>query len=148
MALSIDDRLAIEELLYDYATAMEVGTEDDLVALFTGDCALDSVVHGDKSGEEVIREKSRRSQKNRHLYRLRRMFTNFRIKGDGDRAHMTACFAEFLTYLTPKPNNPYPTSELIYVGEFDCDVRKVDGKWLFERRGVSVDSHLGVKSGQ
>jgi hypothetical protein len=73
------------------------------------------------------------------------MFSNFRITGDGDRAHLLANFAEFMTMLAPKPNNPYPTSELIYVGEFDCDVRKVDGKWLFERRGVRVDSHLGTK---
>jgi hypothetical protein len=146
--LPIEDRLAIEELLYDYATAMEVGDEHDLLALFTGDFALDSVVHGDKTGAEAIIEKSRRSQKNRDMFRLRRMFSNFRINGDGDSAHMTAYFAEFLTYLKPKPNNPYPTSELIYVGEFDCDVVKVDGKWLFKRRGVKVDSHLGVQAGK
>jgi hypothetical protein len=145
MALPIEDRLAIQDLLTSYAIAMEEGDESDLLALFTSEPALDSVVHGNKDGIEAILEKSRKSQQNRATYRLRRMFSNFRITGDGDRAHLLAYFAEFMTMLAPKPNNPYPTSELIYVGEFDCDVRKVDGKWLFERRGVRVDSRLGVK---
>jgi hypothetical protein len=125
---------------------MEQGEEDDLVAVFTDDPVLDSVVHGQNAGVEAIREKWRKSRKNRESYRLRRMFSNFRFKDEGHRVRVVAYFAEFITPLTPLPNNPYPTSELLYVGEFECTARKVDGKWHMERRAVRVDSRLADNS--
>ena len=146
MVLSVEDRLAIQDLLYRYAAAMEVGDENDLLAVFTANPVLDSVVHGQNTGQAAIVEKSRKSQKNRENYRLRRMFSNFRIEGDGDRATVIAYFAEFITALKPLPNNKYPTSELLYVGEFECDARKVRGEWLMERRAVRVDSRLGTEA--
>lgn len=146
MALTADDRFAIEDLLYRYALAMEQGEEDDLVAVFTDDPVLDSVVHGQNAGVEAIREKWRRSRKNRERYRLRRMFSNFRFKDEGDRVTVIAYFAEFITPLAPIPNNPYPTSELLYVGEFECTARNVEGEWRMERRAVRVDSRLAANT--
>lgn len=135
--VAVEDRLEIQDLLYRYAYALDVGDEDDLLAVFVDEPVLESAVTGNKVGLDHVRAISLRAREKRHIYRLRHMISNFQITGDADQASVTAYFAEFITWI--ESSRPYPSTELQFVGHYDCDVVKIGGEWRIARRAVHVD---------
>ena len=55
MAVSIEDRLAIDDLFVRYATALDGGDVDGIVSCFTEDGSLESPVVGVRVGQAAIR---------------------------------------------------------------------------------------------
>jgi hypothetical protein len=53
---------------------------------------------------------------------------------------LKAYFLEFKTQLELPPNTERKT-EFFFGGSYDCDIRRVDGKWKMKRRTVFID-HL------
>jgi hypothetical protein len=139
VSLTIKDRLEIQDLIVRYAYAKDLGDESDLLSIFTDTPVLESGVTGRRTGVEVLRDMARRDQEKRKTYRLRHAVSNFRIEGDGDRATLLAYFVEHITWT--EPSRPHSSHGLEFVGHYDCDVRRIDGKWLIERRAVHADGH-------
>jgi len=64
--------------------------------------------------------------------RLRHFLSNIRIEVGGARGH-SHCF--FMIAATPDGQQSF----ISMVGEYDDDLAKIDGRWLFTRRTVSTD---------
>lgn len=129
---AIEDRLAIEELFIRYTCALDIGDVDTLVACFAEDGALQSPAIGAYRGRAAIREFATRFaafQKNGS--QLRHIISNLRTQVNGTTG-TAKCY--LVVYLTRDGK-----SRLLAPGEYDCDLVKHDGAWLFQRRVVTMD---------
>ena len=61
----------------------------------------------------------------------RHLFTNLEVEINGDRAHARS-------YLVVNSTKDGKTT-IFGTGGYDCQLRKVDGRWLFADRKVFVD---------
>ena len=62
---------------------------------------------------------------------MRHVISNLLVDADGDLASAKCYVAVFLT--------KDGASRLLGPGRYECDLRKVDGQWLFQRRLVVMD---------
>ena len=62
---------------------------------------------------------------------LRHVISNLIVQVDGDRGHATCYLTVFLTR--------DGQSRLLAPGQYDCELRKVDGVWRFQNRVVRHD---------
>jgi uncharacterized protein (TIGR02246 family) len=130
--LSIEDRLAVSDLFVRYTRALDAGDVDTLVNCFTEDGALESPAVGRYAGHAAIRAFAERFARFRQNgSQLRHVISNLATQIDGDRGHATCYLTVFLT----KDGK----SSLLAPGRYDCEVRKVDGDWRFQRRVVLHD---------
>jgi uncharacterized protein (TIGR02246 family) len=129
---AIEDRLAISDLFTRYTCALDAGEVDVIVDCFTGDGALVSPAVGRHAGHAAIRafaERFARFQRNGN--QLRHVISNLMMAVTGDTAHATCYLTVFLT----KDGK----SNLMAPGQYDCDLRKVNGAWKFQNRVVLHD---------
>jgi SnoaL-like domain len=140
LSLSVEDRVAIQELLSRFAYAIDFGDEKDLLAVLTDNPVFESAVRGKMVGVEAIRASVAENQDLLKPYRLRHFISNVIIDGDRDKANVLAYFLAYSTARKPKPYEPHPNSELKFVGHYDCTVRKTDGGWRIERRVAHIDN--------
>ena len=131
-ALSAQDRHMIDDLFIRYTCALDAGDVETLVGCFAEDGALESPAVGRYAGRPAIREFARRFARFRERgAQLRHVISNLRIAVDGDRAS-AQCY--LLVYLTRGGQ-----SRLLAPGTYDCELAKVQGQWLFQRRIVTMD---------
>ncbi len=131
-AASIEDRLAISNLFVRYTCAIDAGDVETLVACFTEDGALESPAVGVYAGREAIRAFAQRFARFRQGgSQLRHVISNLVVQVQGDRAHATCYLTVFLTR--------DGSSRLLAPGQYDCELRKTDGAWRFQKRIVRHD---------
>lgn len=122
VGLSVEDRLAIEELVARYNHATDYGDADARAATFTEDGVFTS---GDRvrTGREEVRQSP-------HHPGWQHWTGNYVIKGAGDEATLT-CYLTL--YGVSKPRHMRIT------GVYRDVLRKVDGEWLFASRTFTAD---------
>jgi uncharacterized protein (TIGR02246 family) len=130
--VSIEDRLAINDLFVSYVGALDAGDVETVVDCFTVDGALVSPAVGSHAGRAAIRAFAERFARfQRSGSQLRHVISNLAVRADGDRAHATCYLTVFLTR--------DGQSRLMAPGQYDCELRKVDGTWRFQNRIVRHD---------
>jgi uncharacterized protein (TIGR02246 family) len=130
---AVEDRLAINDLFVRYATALDNGDVETVVACFTRDAVLESPAIGSISGTEAVRVFAHRFAEWRAAgTQFRHVVTNIAVKLDGDRAQATAYL------LVPITRNG--TTHTLPPGQYDCDLIKTNGVWHFTRRTVTHDA--------
>lgn len=128
----IEDRFAINDLFVRYTCAIDAGDVETLVDCFTEDGSLESPAVGAHAGRPAIRAFAERFARFRtNGSQLRHVISNLRMRVDGDRGHATCYLTVFLT----KDGK----SRLMAPGEYDCELRKIDGAWRFRKRVVRHD---------
>ena len=133
MPASIEDRFAINDLFVRYTTALDTGDVDTIVACFTGDGALESPMIGEYAGRDGIRAFSERFAAMRQRgVQLRHVISNLAMTVNGDIAHATCYLTNILTV--------DGKSQLMPPGRYECELRRIDGEWLFRRRKVILDA--------
>jgi len=129
---SIEDRIAIQDLLTRYCCAIDEGDVEGVLACFTQNSRLESNSIGPSPGQggvNILAEHMARLRA--EGYQFRHILTNFRIEADGDRGRIRCYLVDLVTF-----NNE---TELLSPCEYDCDVVRRDGRWLIERRRVHID---------
>src|SRR5437870_4736280 len=133
--MSIEDRLAINDLFVRYTTALDAGDVETIVGCFTEDGSLESPTVGAYSGRTAIREFAVRFARFREGgSQLRHVISNLAVKLDGNRATAT-CY--LLNVITRNGK-----SELLAPGRYECRLEKIDGEWLFKHRLVILDHEV------
>ena len=132
MTAAVADRLAIEDLFVRYTAALDGGDVETLVGCFAEDGSLDSPTVGRYAGRAAIREFAERYARFRQSgAQLRHFVSNFAVAVEGDRAAVT-CY--LLITLTRGG-----ASRVHAPGHYKCDLVRVGGAWLFQRRVVILD---------
>ncbi len=135
MPVSIEDRFAINDLFIRYTTALDAGDVDTIVGCFTEDGALESPAVGKYVGHAGIREFSERfAAMHRRGVQLRHVISNLAMSVDGDTARATCYLTNILTM--------NGASQLMPPGRYECELRRVDGAWLFQHRLVILDAQF------
>jgi len=134
---SIEDRLAVEDLFVRYAAALDEGDVEGVVDCFTKDGWLDSPIVGRHQGEASLRAFAERiAESKRRGAQFRHAVSNFRIDISGDRGRARCYLLDFATVAGK--------CELLSSGEYDCELEKVDGEWLFASRIVRMDRSFSI----
>jgi ketosteroid isomerase-like protein len=136
---SIEDWFEINALFTRFTTALDRGDLDGVAGCFTEDGFIASPLMGDFRGHPEIRafaERTARAARERAA-QFRHVVSNLIAVTDGDRAHAT-CY--LLDYMTADGK-----TELLSPGEYDCDLARVGGKWLFTERRITLDQPFPVK---
>src|SRR5579872_2354078 len=134
---SIEDRLAVEDLFVRYAAALDEGDVEGVVDCFTKDGWLDSPIVGRHQGEASLRAFAERiAESKRRGAQFRHAVSNFRIDISGDRGRGRCYLLDFATVAGK--------CELLSSGEYDCELEKVDGEWLFASRIVRMDRSFSI----
>ena len=137
MPPSIEDRFAINDLFVRYTTALDAGDVDTIVACFTEDGALESPLVGTYAGRDGIRAFSERFAAVRQRgVQLRHVISNLAMTVNGDTAHAT-CYLTNIVTVDGK-------SQLMPPGRYECELRRVDGDWLFQHRLVILDAPFAL----
>jgi uncharacterized protein (TIGR02246 family) len=128
----VADRLAIQDLFVRYATALDDGEVERVVACFTADAVLESPAIGRIGGSEAIRAFAVRFAALRAGgTQFRHLITNLAAELDGDRARATA----YLLVVTSRDGE----HSSLPPGRYECELVKQDGEWRFARRAVFHD---------
>ncbi len=127
-ALSVADRLEIQEVLARYCHCIDRGLWDAFVELFTADCRLDlSEVFGLFEGEQGLRRFA--EQVGSLGLDMRHMTMNVVVRGDGARAEAEA----YLLAFTGMPGSLQRID-----GFYRDELVKRDGRWLLHRRRFTL----------
>ena len=132
--MSVLDRMAIEALFVRYATALDDGEVETVVACFTADAALESPVIGRIEGADAIRAFAGRFAAQRAAgTQFRHLITNLAIEiaPAADRARATA----YLLVMISKDGQ----HRTLPPGRYECELAKQNGAWRFTRRIVFHD---------
>ena len=132
--MSVLDRMAIEALFVRYATALDDGEVETVVACFTADAALESPAIGRIEGTDAIRAFAARFAAQRAAgTQFRHLITNLAIDiaPEADRARATA----YLLVMISKDEQ----HRTLPPGRYECELAKQDGGWRFTRRVVFHD---------
>ena len=133
MPPSIEDRFAINDLFVRYTTALDAGDVETIVGCFTEDGALESPVVGKYAGHDGIRAFSERfAAMHERGVQLRHVISNLAIAVNGGVAHAT-CYLINVVTVDGK-------SQMMPPGRYECELRNVDGAWLFQNRLVILDA--------
>ena len=124
MPLSVEDRLAIQELLARYNHAIDGGDPEGWAATFAPDGTFESrgEVH---TGTEQLATFARGFQQ--RLPGARHWNNNLVIDGDGEQA-TTTCYLQL-----------WREGQLASEGRYVDTLRKIDGQWRFTSRKVVRD---------
>ncbi len=134
---SIEERLAIEDLFVRYAAALDEGDAEGVVGCFTDDGWLDSPIVGRHQGKARLRQFAQKIVESKQRgAQLRHVVSNFRVDVAGDRGRARCYLLDFATAAGE--------CELLSSGEYDCELRRVDGEWLFASRIVRMDRTFSI----
>jgi uncharacterized protein (TIGR02246 family) len=137
MRPSMEDRFSINDLFVRYTTALDAGDVDTIVSCFSEDGALESPVVGKYAGHQGIRTFSERfAAMHQRGVQLRHVISNLAMTVTGDTAHATCYLTNIITM--------DGTSQLMPPGRYECELRRVDGEWLFQNRLVILDAPFAL----
>ena len=137
-APSIADWFDINNAFIRYATSLDRGDVDAVVDCFAEDASLVSPVLGEFFGHAGVRDFASRTARLRHEggVQFRHVVSNLVVDVEGDLARATCYLLDFRTR--------DGKTQLLSPGEYECVLRKIDGRWLFERRVVVMDRPFDV----
>jgi hypothetical protein len=139
MPISVEDKIAIQELMARYIRAVDVDcSEEEFLGLFTNDAVMSSPVTGDSVGTEGLGSFRNGFMERRGKLQLRHLITNHIIEGDGDAARLQAYFLIVQTRIDVPAEER--KTEIRFCGTYDCELRKRSGEWKIHRRHVEIDS--------
>lgn len=132
-AASMAEWFDINNLFIRYATSLDRGDVDAVVDCFTEDGSIVSPVLGEFSGHAGVRDFADRTAllKRDESVQFRHVVSNLVAEVEGDFARATCYLLDFRTR--------DGKTELLSPGEYECLLRKADGRWRFERRVVLMD---------
>lgn len=145
MALTLEDKREIEELIIRYAFFIDsFSSPEDFYALFTDDAVLVSPFSGRFSGRRgleafVAYRATHPSWGPERTQQMRHIVCNVLIEGEGDTASMTAYLVDWNTHRFV----PDSKSELLLLGHYECDAVRIDGRWKLKSRVLVVDTVSG-----
>lgn len=146
MALSAEDVLAIEDLIvrYTHIIDLESTPEVAFLELFTEDAVIVSPARGRYEGQEGLKAFAYEQHHSRfgveRLAQLRHFITNVQVEGDGDQATLK-CYS--VNFATDQKASPRVMRFLLACG-YECDVRRVDGRWRLASRVAFYDHLTGT----
>jgi ketosteroid isomerase-like protein len=133
-ALSVADRIAIQDLIARYAWALDTGDVDGLVACFTPDCVVIEEVFEDPDrweGHAGVRGLGEHYKNSPGFPGRQHHVSQSIVEGDSERCTVKA-FA-FVTECRGEP--PYT---LRFTGYYDDVLLQVKGQWLFHERTIRL----------
>jgi ketosteroid isomerase-like protein len=139
--MSVEDRLAIHDLFVRYATALDDGEVETVVACFTADALLESPAIGRIQGTDAIRAFAQRFAAGRAAgTQFRHLITNLAAEIDpgGQRARATA----YLLVMISKDGRHHSLPP----GRYEGELAKQGGVWRFTRRVVFHDHDYALDS--
>ncbi len=130
---NLQDRLDVHELYARYAAAIDNGDYDDWLKCFTEDGVFESTRFGRHAGQEGLRKFTKIYRESLGGAQVLHVITNvyFKLEGDGGAG---SCY---LAYYHCKEGRIQQAA----VGRYKDTLRKVDGRWFFASRKVSLDGH-------
>ena len=136
-AATMEDWFQVNGLFIRYASSLDRGDVAAVVDCFTPDAKLASPVLGRFAGHDGIRAFAKRTAdlKRDAGVQFRHIVSNLEVDVDGDTAHATCYLLDFRTR--------DGKTELLSPGVYDCDLRRVEGRWRFIRRDVAMDRAFG-----
>lgn len=132
--LTTEDRIAINDLLAEYAWALDTGDVDALVACFTPDAVVIEEVFEDPDrweGHKNIRRFAEHFRNVPNFPGRQHHLTQSMVKGDSERCSVRS-FA-LVTECQGEP--PYV---IRFAGYWDDQLAKVAGRWLFTERIIRL----------
>lgn len=130
MGLSVEDRLAIQDLYSAYNHAIDYGDADAFGACFTADGSLDTG-HGDPTvGTEALTAFV--AVVNQMMPGMRHSISNLLLEGDGDAATGRAYLWSYRAGASGH--------DVVLTGRYTDELRKVDGAWRFAVRTLDADT--------
>jgi ketosteroid isomerase-like protein len=133
-ALSVADRIAIQDLIARYAWALDTGEVEALVRCFTPDCVVIEEVFEDPDrweGHEGVRRLGEHYRNAAGFPGRQHHVSQSLVEGEGERAAVKS-FA-FVTECRGEP--PYT---LRFTGYYDDRLLKRDGQWLIRERTIRL----------
>ncbi len=130
---NLQDRLDVHELYARYAAANDNGDYDDWLQCFTEDGVFESTRFGRHAGQEGLRKFTRIYRESLGGAQVLHVITNVYFKLEGD-AGAGSCY---LAYYHCKEGRIQQSA----VGRYKDSLRKVNGRWCFASRKVSLDGH-------
>ena len=131
----LEDRLAINDLFVRYTMALDAGDVETVARCFAEDGSLESPTVGVYTGRPAIRDFARRFARFRENgSQLRHVISNLAVQLHGDWA-TASCY--LLNLITRNGQ-----SQLLAPGRYECELVKIDGDWLFQRRVVILDHEV------
>lgn len=134
-ALSAEDRFALQDLIADYAWALDTGDGEALAACFTADCRLVEEVFEDPDiweGRDGIRAMGRHYFNSPGFPGRQHHVTQVQYRPQPDGSVAMRSFA-FVTECHDEP--PY---SLRFCGYYEDVAVKQDGRWLFATRAIRL----------
>jgi SnoaL-like domain len=136
---SLQDWFEINNLFIRYTTSLDRCDPEGVASCFADGGTIDSPLMGIFKGREAILAFAERTVKasRERGGRFRHVVSNLIAEVEGDRANAT-CY--LLDYLTADGK-----TEMLSPGEYRCTLRRVDGRWLFESRMITLDQPFPIK---
>ncbi|HJU10941.1 MAG TPA: nuclear transport factor 2 family protein [Candidatus Binataceae bacterium] len=129
----IEDRLKIYDLFVRYTLAVDNWDEAALFGCFTEDGVLETPVLGGRfAGRDGQRKFVQAGRSRAEGVQMRHVFSNLGVRFEAGSA---LAQSYFVVYATRNAK-----TELSVVGRYNCRLRKLANEWLFEYRGVLIDS--------
>lgn len=132
--LTIADRIAISDLIAEYAWALDTGDVDSLVACFTPDAVVIEEVFEDPDrweGRDNIRRFAEHYRNVPNFPGRQHHVSQLVVKGDSK-----SCSARSFAFVTECQGEPPYT--LRFAGYYDDKLVKVRNRWLFRERTIRL----------
>ena len=131
-AATVEEWFAIQSVFVRYATSLDHGDVDAVVDCFLPQARIVSPVLGAFDGHVGIREFALRTARLlEEGVQFRHVVSNLVAEVDGDRAFARCYLLDFRTRAGK--------TQLLSPGEYECELRNVDGSWRFASRVVHMD---------
>jgi len=132
--LTVADRIAINDLLAEYAWALDTGDVDSLVSCFTPDAVVIEEVFEDPDrweGRDNIRRFAEHYRNVPNFPGRQHHISQLVVQGDAKR-----CSARSFAFVTECQGEPPYT--LRFAGYYDDKLVKVRNRWLFRERVIRL----------
>jgi ketosteroid isomerase-like protein len=132
--ISVEDRVAIQDLIARYAWALDTGDIDSLVACFTADAVVIEEVFEDPDrweGHEGIRALAEHYAASPGFPGRQHHVSQSIVEGSGE-----CCSVRSFALVTECRGEPPYT--LRFTGYYDDQLVKVGGEWLFKERTIRL----------
>jgi 3-phenylpropionate/cinnamic acid dioxygenase small subunit len=127
----VDDFTEIQQLYSRYCWTIDEKKHEEWLNCFTENGGVEGPNFGRYTGREQLRQFIAKYRSETAMFQMRHVISNIFLEIDGDTA-AGKCY--LLHYRTHKG-----VIELIGIGRYHDSLRKVGGKWLFDRRECAWD---------